>query len=168
MDPMLVWGAGLIAAALLLLVVEIFVPSGGVIATTAGVVGIAGVVCLFMVKEGGTLWGLSGTLTLMIVFPGAFVVWFKVMPNTAFGQKMLGNVPLSEQQERAEREQEALEELEALVGLEGVARSPMLPVGTIEIDGQTRQALAEGVAIDAGQRVRVTRIVNAQIKVRPA
>lgn len=167
MDPMLVWGAGLIAIAMLLLVVEIFVPSGGVIATTAGVVGIAGVVCLFMMKENSALWGLSGTLTLLIVFPGAFVVWFKVMPNTAFGQKMLGSVPESEQIERAERERKELEELESLVGLEGVARSPMRPVGSIEIEGQTRQALAEGVAIEAGERVRVTRIVNAQIKVRP-
>jgi membrane-bound serine protease (ClpP class) len=168
MDPMFVWGAGLIAFSILLLVVEVFVPSGGVIATTAAVVGIAGVVCLSLMREDGTLWGVSGSLMLLIVFPSTFVLAYKVMPNTAFGKKMLGSVPEIEQEERAGREQEQHDELESLVGMEGVARSPMRPVGSVEIAGQTRQALAEGVAIESGERIRVTRIVNSQIKVRPA
>ena len=167
MDPMLVWGLGLLAASVLLLFVEIFVPSGGVIATTAAIVGLAGVVCLFLIKEGGSLWGVSGSLMLVIVFPSAFVVWMKVLPNTSIGQKMIGTISEDELAQRADREQKEHDELEALVGMEGVARSPLRPVGSILIAGQTRQALAEGVTIEAGERVRVTQIVNAQIKVRP-
>jgi len=152
MDPMLVWGLGLLAASVLLLFVEIFVPSGGVIATTAAIVGLAGVVCLFLMKEGGSLWGVSGSLMLVIVFPSAFVVWMKVLPNTSIGQKMMGIVSEEELAKRADRERDEHDELEALVGMEGVARSPLRPVGSILIAGQTRQALAEGVAIEATPR----------------
>jgi len=135
MDPMLVWGLGLLAASVLLLFVEIFVPSGGVIATTAAIVGLAGVVCLFLMKEGGSLWGVSGWLMLVIVFPSAFVVWMKVLPNTSIGQKMMGIVAEEELANRADRERDEHDELEALVGMEGVARSPLRPVGSILIAG---------------------------------
>ncbi len=168
MDPMLVWGLGLLALAVFLLVLEVIVPSGGVIALVSGVVGIAGVVCLFMMKEGGTLWGISGTLMLLIVFPSTFAVWVKVMPNTSVGRKMMGIPDEREEQREHELERAEHDELMALIGTEGVARSPLRPVGSIEIEGQTYQALAEGVAIERGQRIRVTQVVNAQIKVRPA
>ncbi|GAB5495103.1 MAG: hypothetical protein Phyf2KO_01830 [Phycisphaerales bacterium] len=167
MDPMLVWGLGLLALAVFLLAVEVIVPSGGVIALVSGVVGIAGVVCLFMMKEGGTLWGVSGTLMLLIVFPSSFAVWVKVMPNTSIGRRMMGIPDEREEQRAVEVEQSKLDELMSLIGTEGVARSPLRPVGSVEIEGQTYQALAEGVAIERGQRIRVTQVVNAQIKVRP-
>lgn len=167
MDPMLVWGLGLLAAAVVLLLIEIVVPSGGIIALVSGVVGIAGIVCLFMMKEDGTLWGIAGTLMLLIVFPSSFAVWMKVMPNTAVGRRMLGIMDEDEVQREREHERAELDELMALIGMEGVARSPLRPVGSIEIEGKSYQALAEGVAIERGQRVRVTQIVNAQIKVRP-
>ena len=168
MDPMLVWGVGLLGAAVLLLVMEVFVPSGGVIAITSGVVAIAGVVCLFMMKESGMLWGSAGTLMMLIVFPSVFALWVKVVPNTPLGRRMMGTISEEEQAHRAEHERQEHDELEALIGLEGRALTPLRPVGSIEIDGQRMQALAEGVAIESGDRVRVTKVINAQIRVRPA
>ena len=44
MEPKLLWGLGLIGAALLLLLLEIFIPSMGVLFVTAIVVALAGVV----------------------------------------------------------------------------------------------------------------------------
>lgn len=167
MDPMLIWGLGLLALSVLILVIEIFVPSGGILAITSGVVGIAGIVCLFMMKEQGTLWGTAGLLMMVIVFPSAFAFWVKVIPNTSFGQRMMGALPEEEVSQRERLEREVHEALEALIGREGVAKSALRPVGTIEIDGERHEALAEGVAIEPGQKVRVSAIVNAQIKVRP-
>lgn len=166
MDPMLLWGLGLVALAVILLIVEIIVPSGGVIALTSGVVGIAGVVCLFMMQENGTLWGISAALMLIIFFPASFAVWVKVMPGTAIGRRMMGIPDEDESRVELDSERARLEELHALVGMTGTARSPLRPVGSIEIDGRVYQALAEGTAIERGQQVRVTQIVNAQIKVR--
>ncbi len=167
MDPMLIWGMGLLALSVLILVIEIFVPSGGILAITSGVVGIAGIVCLFMMKEQGTLWGTSGILMLLIVFPSAFAFWAKVFPNTSFGQRMMGVLPDEEISERDRLERESQEALQALIGREGVARSALRPVGTIEIDDERYEALAEGEAIEPGQKVRITSIVDAKIKVRP-
>lgn len=167
MDPMLLWGLGLLALSVLLLVVEIFVPSGGIISITSGVVGVAGIVCLFLMKEQGELWGSAGILMMLIVFPSAFALWVKVIPSTKFGQRMIGALPEEEvaQRERAEREQ--MELLQSLVGQTGVAKSALRPVGTIEVAGERHEALAEDVAIEPGQRVRVTAIVDAKIRVRP-
>lgn len=167
MDPMLFWGLGLLALSVLLLVIEIFVPSGGVISITAGVVGIAGIVCLFMMNEQGTLWGSAGILMMLIVFPSVFALWLKVIPSTAMGQRMLGSLSEDEIAERERAERELHEMLGSLVGREGVARSALRPVGSIEIDGVRHEALAEGVAIEPGQRVRITAIVDAKIRVRP-
>ncbi|MCA9273654.1 MAG: hypothetical protein KDA31_11490 [Phycisphaerales bacterium] len=167
MDPMLIWGLGLLALSVLLLVIDIFVPSGGMLAITAGVVAISGIVCLFMMKEQGTLWGSAGILMMLIVFPSMFALWVKVIPHTRFGQRMMGVLPEEEVSQREQLEREALEALEALVGRIGVAKSALRPVGTIEIDEERYEALAEGLAIEPGQKVRVSAIVNAQIKVRP-
>ena len=55
-DDFLFWGLGLVAAALLLIVVEVFVPSAGLISLTATGCAIAGVYCLFKVSVG---WGIT-------------------------------------------------------------------------------------------------------------
>ncbi|MBL8759125.1 MAG: hypothetical protein JNK35_11930, partial [Phycisphaerae bacterium] len=47
MEPLLLWGLGLLAASLLIVVIELFLPSAGVLALVATAVAIAGVVCLF-------------------------------------------------------------------------------------------------------------------------
>ena len=167
MDVMLIWGLALLGISILLLVVELFVPSGGVIALTSGVVGIAGIVCLFLMKESPILWGSAGTLTMLIIFPSAFALWVKILPSTKIGQNMLGDIPEEEHERQREEQQQARDRLLALVGREGTAKTVLRPVGVIEIDGHRYDALAEGVAIEPGRRVRVIEIVNMQIRVRP-
>ena len=44
----------------------------------------------------------------------------------------------------------------------------MLPSGAVEIDGQTIDALSEGVPIESGQRVRVIEVRGMRVVVRPA
>ncbi|MEM1071230.1 MAG: NfeD family protein [Planctomycetota bacterium] len=168
MDPMLIWGLSLLGAAVLLIVVEMFVPSGGVIAVTAGVVGLAGVVCLFRMDQNGPLWGTAGILSLLILFPSSFFVWAKILPSTPVGRALIGEVAEETKREREDAEDSARQAFEALVGLHGTAVTDLRPVGIIEIDGDRHDALAEGVAIEAGQPVRVTSARANQLRVRPA
>ncbi|MEM8756382.1 MAG: NfeD family protein [Planctomycetota bacterium] len=168
MEPMLIWGLTLIAVAILLLVVELFIPSGGVIAAVSGVVGISGVVCLFLMDENGPLWGTAGILTLLVLFPSAFFVWAKLLPTTSFGRALIGEVPEEERREREHQEIDERLRLEALVGKRGLALTDLRPVGTIEIDGERFDALTEGVAVTRGQPVRVTAFRANQLRVRPA
>lgn len=168
MEPMLVWGLSLIAVSVLLIVVEMFIPSGGIIALTAGVVGVAGVVCLFLTDQNPVLWGSLGILTLVVLFPSAFFLWVKLLPSTSWGQALLGERPSEERQVLADREQDRRDAMRALVGQRGVAMTPLRPVGTVEINGSRYDALAEGVAIERGDAVRVTDADQTQLRVRPA
>lgn len=163
-EEMLYWGLGLLAAALLLVIIEVFVPSGGLISVLSLGCAVAGVVCLFRYS---TTWGLLGIAAVIFLGPMAFGFALKIWPQTPIGRRMLAEKP--PEQVEAER-LEAVREREAmlaLVGAEGTVRTDLRPVGVIEINGQRREALAETALIKAGTRVRVTSVENAQIRVRP-
>lgn len=166
MDPMLVWGLSLVGLAVLLLLLELFIPSGGVIAVTAGVVGVAGVVCLFLMDQNGPLWGMAGILALLVLFPSAFFAWTKLLPSTTFGRALIGEVAEDEQRRREEVEFQERQRQESYVGQIGVAVTDLRPVGLIEVGGERIDALAEGPAIEAGQSVRVTAAALQQVRVR--
>lgn len=162
-EELLFWGLGLIAASLLLVVVEVFIPSGGLIALVSTGCAIAGIVCLFRV---GWVWGVAGLGTLIFLGPMAFAFALKVWPSTPLGRRMLGEPP----PEMVEAERlAALRERErymSMVGAEGVVLTDLRPVGVIQIDGQRYDALSETGFVPAGTRVRVTHAEPSQIKVR--
>ncbi|MBM4109491.1 MAG: hypothetical protein FJ255_11910 [Phycisphaerae bacterium] len=163
MDPMLLWGLGLIGAAILLVVLEVFVPSAGVITVTAVVVAIAGVVCLFIYE---TVWGVAGMLTVAVLGPvvgfGALQLW----RHTPLGRKMIG-VPSDEEVEaRREAERHEQESRLALIGAEGVALTDLRPVGVVRIGEHRMDALAQTFMIPAGSRVKVVHVEGTQVKVR--
>lgn len=173
-DTLLIVGLSLLALSLVLLIVEVFVPSGGVIAVVSAICAIAGVGMLWRYE---TAWGITGMLGVLVLGPIAIAWGFKMLPYTPMGRAILGG--------RSEEELEAIRDAErdhfmsrkALVGLEGVALTDMRPVGEIEIrtdpdraDGpvQTIEALAEHDWIEAGDRVVVTSASGLEMKVRRA
>jgi membrane-bound serine protease (ClpP class) len=164
MDTLLVWGLVLIAAALLLFVLEIFVPSAGLIFLTATTLAIAGIVCLW---RHDPMWGISGLLSTMVLAPTLFFVTLNLWRTTSMGRRALGVKSEEElDAERAKREEEARVRME-IMGATGVVISDLRPIGVIEIDGKRFDALSESVLIPAGHRVRVTVVEPHQIKVRP-
>lgn len=162
-ESKLLLGMGLIGAGILLIIVEVFIPSGGLIALTAAVVAVAGVVVLF---QADPVWGAAGALALVVLAPAAFFFAMKMLPSTPLGRRLIGvKEPEQEEAERLARERARAEQL-SLVGAEGEALTDLRPVGVVRIDGKRYDALAEGKMIEAGQRVRVTVIEHNQIKVR--
>ncbi len=162
-EAMLFWGIGLLAAALLLIILEVFSPSGGLIAIVATCCAIAGVACLFRLSA---LWGLVGILTLLFLGPLAFGFALKVWPHTPIGRRMLGERPaevVEAERQAAERERE---QRLALIGREGVVLTDLRPVGVVEVDGKRYDALSEESLIRAGSRVRVSVVEPNQVKVR--
>lgn len=158
MESLLVWGILLVGIALGLFVAEVFLPSAGVIALTACIVGIAGVVCLWRVDY---KWGLAGLLVLVILSPVIFFWGIQLMPSTRMGRKLIG----APEPEEAERSAEQGEE-SALLGAEGVCATDLRPIGLVMIDGQRLSASSEGMLIAAGTRVRVIAVDGATIRVR--
>lgn len=162
-EELLYWGLGLLAASLLLIVVEVFIPSGGLIALVSTGCGVAGIVCLFKV---GTLWGLAGLGTMVVLGPSSFAFALKIWPSTPMGRRMLGEK--DPEQVEAER-LAALKERErylGMVGAEGMAMTDLRPVGVVRIDGERFDALSESGFIPVGSKVRITLAEPSQIKVR--
>ncbi len=165
METMLFWGIGLLAAALLLVILEVFVPSGGLIAVVATICAIAGVGCLFRVSM---TWGLVGILTLVFMGPLVFSFALKVWPHTPIGRRMLGERPpeqIEAERRAAERERE---QRLALIGREGIVLTDLRPIGVVEIDGKRYDALSEESLIRAGSRIKVSIAEPTQLRVRRA
>ncbi len=163
-DPTLLWGIALILVALLLVAVEVFVPSGGIIAVVSGAAAIAGVVLMW---RHDPVWGVSGLLAVIVLGPAVFFYLLSILPNTRAGRLLIGAEPDEDRMERELAEQRRRDERAALVGAEGVALTDLRPIGKVNIDGNRYEALAITRAIDQGARVRVTDASMHELKVRP-
>lgn len=164
MEAMLVWGLGLLAAAVLVLVVEVFLPSAGILLVVSVGCALAGIVCLFRYDP---LWGLSGTLASLVLGPVTFFSLLKVWRHTPIGRRMVGEPSEEEVEAKRQAEQREQEQRARLLGAEGDAITDLRPVGVVRIRGERYDALSETLLIPAGTRVRVTIVEANQIKVRP-
>jgi membrane-bound serine protease (ClpP class) len=167
----LLWGFILLAIAIALIALELFVPSGGLIAAMAGISVIGSITAFFMYRiETGLL-----ALALYMVL-GPIAAWgvFKFWMHSPLASRMiLGGVELPTDDESdpagaAERaRRERLAQLRELIGAEGATVTPLRPVGTVRIAGRRIDAMAESGTIDANTPVIVTDVYDNQIKVRP-
>ncbi len=150
----------------LLLLVEFFVPSAGVIGVAAAIAAIAAIATALMhsVAAGMTMFMLI-TATTPVILGLMIHVW----PKTAIGRRILnrqpGQVTTSTAADRLLPNGLPLASLENQLGL---ALTDLLPAGRIEVNGQRLNAVSIGVPIDAGVRVIVTKIQAGKIQVRPA
>lgn len=164
-EQQLVWGIILLGAALALFVLEVFVPSMGLISIVGVGLAIVGLVMLFQYD---VVTGVIGLLVMLVLGPLAFTFALRVFPHTGIGRSILFGGKSEEEIEResAERQAEADKRL-ALVGMEGETLTPLRPVGAVRIEGQRYDAVSELGMVEAGARVRVTAADGTQIKVRP-
>jgi membrane-bound ClpP family serine protease len=165
-EAMLFWGLGLLAAALLLVVVEVFVPSGGVIAVVSVGCAAIGIYCLFR-ADPSHVWGFIGIASVVVLGPAVMAFALKVWPSTPIGRRMLGEPPPEQVEAQRLEEQKQRDRMAALVGVEGRVLTDLRPVGMIEVDGQRVEALSQTSFVPAGSRVRITAVEGTQIKVRP-
>jgi membrane-bound ClpP family serine protease len=162
MDP-LAWSALLLLLGLMLVLVEVFVPSGGVLGFLSIGSLMAAIVLAFYhrgVEVGFLFLGITA-----IAVPTVLVLAFRWWPKTPMGRRLLLDLPTSEEVLPDTPQRRTLRQM---VGKLGVAKSMMLPSGAVLIDGQTIDALSEGTPIEAGQRVRVIEVRGNRVVVRAA
>jgi membrane protein implicated in regulation of membrane protease activity len=96
--------------------------------------------------------------------PTIIVLAFRWWPKTSMGKQVLLAAPTSEDvlPDDADRRH-----LKSLVGKVGRAKCPMFPGGVVSIEGRTVDAVSEGMAIEAGQAVRVIKVTSNRVVVRP-
>lgn len=162
MDPLLVWGLLLLGIAVMLGLMELLVPSAGIIALVAIVVAMAGVLCLWSYE---TAWGVTGLLSVIVVAPTATYFGFKVLPYTPMGKGLILSNPEPDET-RASASHASLARRVALVGQEGAAETDLRPIGVVKIEGQRHDAVAESGYIPRESRVKVISADGIQLKVR--
>lgn len=163
-QTMILWGFGLLLAALVLVAIEVFVPSGGVIGIVAFLTALAGVIAFWTVSW---MWGLISLLLVLILAPLSVSFALRIMPSTPVGKHLILSSDVETSTEQALREQERREQEQALIGAQGVALTDLRPVGAANFEGTRVEVMAEGGPIDAGTPIRVTAVEGNQIRVRP-
>lgn len=160
LDP-LAWSVLLLLVGVLLIMVEVFVPSGGVLGFLSIGSLMAGIILAFY-HRGPEVGFLFLALTSIVV-PAALMFAFRWWPKTPMGRRVLLEVPTSEEVLPDTPERRTLRQM---VGKVGVAKSVMLPSGAVVVEGQTIDALSEGSPIEAGQSVKVIEVRGNRVVVR--
>lgn len=161
MESLVLWGIILLVGSLALVILEVFVPSAGLISLLAAAVGIGGLACLYKYDW---MWGLIATLVMLILAPLTFFAGMNVMPSTPMGKRML----FGEEGEDRPAISDEPNVLAAMVGKSGEAVTDLRPVGMVRVDGVRLQARSETALIQAGASIRVTGVDGPVIKVRRA
>lgn len=160
--PNIAWATLLLLAGLALAVVEVFVPSGGIIAVLSAVAIIASLVMAFQESSTtGPFIGFVFAAVTVFAVPALVAVAFKIWPKTPMGKAFLGELPTDEDVIPDDPRR-------GLLGRVGVARTKMLPSGAVEVDGQMIDAVTQGQAIEPGTYVVVTEVRANRVVVRPA
>ena len=113
----------LLACGILVIVVEMFVPSAGILGIVAATLLLAGVIAAFFKS---LFFGLSVLTVTSLTMPFLFWLLVKVWPMTPLGKAVLMNDTLEVLPEST---------TDTLVGQVGIAKTKMLPSGTVVIDG---------------------------------
>jgi membrane-bound ClpP family serine protease len=159
MEP-LTWAMLLLAAGLILVVVEFFVPSSGVLGVSALVCLVAANVLAF--RHSGSM-GLLFMACAVLGVPVLLALGANLWPHTPIGQRVLLRVPLAKD---VLPDSPRRRELKQLVGKIGQAKSLMMPSGAVEIAGHTIDATSEGQPIESGATVKVIEVRGMHVVVR--
>lgn len=155
----LVAGFALLGATLALGIAELFVPTAGVLAVMTALAAIGSVACFFMHSP---LWGFASLLAYAAGAPFAVVFGFKLWTRTPIARRMvLGSVD-----GEAEEPGPAPAAGPVAVGEDGIAATPLRPVGFVRFGERRIEAVAEHGMIEAGTAVTVTESAPARIVVR--
>lgn len=161
MEP-LVWPIVLMLLGIGLVCLEIFVPSAGLLGVMATAAVVASIVMGFMHSAVlGTILLLVATLVLPLIVSLGIKMW----PHTPIGKLILIKRPQSDKEVLPDTAEYGLRD--RLVGKSGVAKTELLPSGDVVIDGQVYDAMSNGMAISAGQPVRVVDVNTQRLVVRP-
>ena len=161
-DPMttdFIWPIACMAVGLILLIVEVFVPSGGLIGFLAiGLLGISLWQAFAISASAGGVF----LLALVGLLPATLALAVHLWPRTPMGKWIFLKPP--------EPEDVAPEptgpRLEHLIGQFGRTLTPLRPSGLVDFEGRRHDSLSEEGLIPADTLVRAVKVRSGQLVVR--
>lgn len=152
-------GLCLIILAAVLLVVEIFVPSFGLLSICA-IASLAGGIWLFF-KE-STAAGWIGVGIAVVVVPIVWIITYRLFPKTSFGRSVTLEGP---ERDRGDAIPDT-KDLAKILGETGIVITPLRPVGMCEFDGERLECVAERGYVDKEEKIVVIHVEGTQLTVR--
>ena len=159
MDWWIIFAVFLYFACAVLIIAEVFVPSGGLISACAFACLLGGILLFF--KHSNSV-GFIGIIVAIVMIPLVLVVAYKMFPQTRFG-KSVTLTPPERQQGDAIAD---TSKLKNLLGATGIVITPLRPVGMCDFSGQRVECVAEGGYVDNDKKVKVIRVQSTQLTVR--
>ena len=158
------WVAVLLLVGLGVMVLEVFVPSGGILGFVSITAIIAAVATAFL--ELGPAAGMAVLAVAVVAVPSVLAVAFRWFPETPLGRRVLPPPPdAADVLPDPQRLHLAAAALRAF-GRSGRAVSDLLPWGSVEIEGTRGDAMSESGPIDAGTTIEVVGVQGTKLVVR--
>ncbi|MEN6385804.1 MAG: NfeD family protein [Phycisphaerales bacterium] len=148
----------------ILLALEFFVPSFGLIFILAMCCLGGGIYIFFTASQTA---GLAGIFISLVLVPLAFIIFYKILPHTGFGKSLTLEGP---KKKTAEGIADS-ENLNNLLGKTAVTISPLRPVGMCSFEnpgsvGIKLECVAESGYVEKGKTVKVIKVEGTQLTVR--
>jgi membrane-bound serine protease (ClpP class) len=160
--PSLILAYVLIFAGLLLLVAELFIPSGGaLLAVSLGAI-VVGVSMTFFYATDPSV-GLITLIAVFLVVPALGSVMLHYWPKTRMGKRFFLDGP---EQDATLATMPVNLELESLRGRFGRAVSALRPAGVVDFDGRRVDTITEGGMVEPGRWVRCIDVKAGKVIVR--
>jgi membrane-bound ClpP family serine protease len=157
---MMFWAFILLGLGLVVVVMELFLPSAGILGILATVLILSSIVLGFTegLKYGALMLGL-----VVVSVPAVLALMVKVWPHTPLGKRILLKDLKPEDVLPNSSHYTRKKDLE---GRLGVAKTKMLPSGIIVVDGEKFDAVSEEFAIEQGDPIKVVSVRENRIYVQ--
>lgn len=144
------WVLILFVVALFFAILEIFVPSFGILSILSIASLIWSIILAFSINE---VLGFIYLCSMIIIVPILASLVLKFVPGTKFGKRIF----LEKDLESPEKIDPIREEFRSLIGKEGSVASVMMPSGKVRINETLYEAVSETGALDPGTPIIVVR-----------
>jgi membrane-bound serine protease (ClpP class) len=156
----------LVAIGVSLLAVEIFVIPGFGAAGIGGIIALAAGLGLTLIGAGATASVVIAAfgrvaISILLALAGGLAL-LRVLPRLPVGRRLVLDTEMDADQ--GYTSPPASDRLQ--LGRTGIALSPLRPAGVADIDGSRVDVVSDGVFIDAGAAIEVTRVEGNRIVVR--
>ena len=149
----LAYALGLFALALVIFVIDIMIPSGGVLIGVTGLLILGSVYCAFLHSVTTGIWMVIATcLSMPLMFWMFLVMW----PRTPMGKRLIVEPTPADEFVWSDAGESGT--ATTLLNAIGVTLGEMLPSGLVQIGDKTYEAFSETGPIEKGVQVKVKRL----------
>lgn len=154
-----VLGIFLIIVAAVLLVLEIFIPSFGLLTMCAISSLVAGIWLFF--KQSVPI-GWLGVMIAAVIMPITWIIAYRVFPKTSFGR----SVTLARPKRQKGDAIPDTPDLKEMLGQTGQVLTPLRPVGMCDFAGTRFECVAETGYVEKDSMIKVIHVEGTQLTVR--